>query len=175
MGSTLFWGLLLVILGLSLIFRIVFNIDFPLLKIVIAFVLIFLGIRILFGSFGGFRFQHGENDTIFGEKRYYHTQGDRDFNLVFGKGTYDFRGYDTGGSRKKIKISDVFGACVIKLDKDLPVRIKVESAFAGVQLPNGNSAVFGSSTYESQNFDPDKPFMDLKIEVVFGGVEVHQY
>jgi hypothetical protein len=51
----------------------------------------------------------------------------------------------------------------------------VESAFAGADLPNGNSAVFGSTTYESPAYAADKPYLDLKIDVVFGGVDVKEY
>lgn len=177
MGHSLFWGLLLVILGLSLILRIVFNIDFPIFKIFIAFVLIYFGIKILFGSFDTkvHVYHGGEKDVIFGEKNFSHMEGSGEYNTVFGKGTYDFRGYDLKGETKRIKLSTVFGGTVIKLDKDLPVRIKVEAAFAGADLPNGNSAVFGSTTYESPTFESGNPYLDLKLEVVFGGIEVKTY
>ncbi len=177
MGHSLFWGLLLIVLGLALILRIVFNIDFPILKIFIAFVFIYFGIKILFGSFGtNFSFHKGgEKDIIFGEKKFSNFEENGEYNTVFGKSTFDFRGYDLKGETKRLKLSTVFGGTVIKLDKDLPVRIRVESAFAGADLPNGNSAVFGSTSYESPGFNPDQPFLDLKLEVVFGGVEVKTY
>ena len=177
MGHSLFWGLLLVVLGLSLILRIVFNVDFPIFKIFIAFVFIYLGIKILFGSFETkvHFYRGGEKDIIFGEKNFSNFEGNGEYNTIFGKGSYDFRGYDLKGETKRIKVSTVFGGTIIKLDKDLPVRIKVESAFAGADLPNGNSAVFGTTAYESPTFDPDKPYLDLKLEVVFGGVEVKTY
>ena len=178
MGSTLFWGLLLVVIGLSLIFKIVFNIDFPLLKIIIAFAFIFLGIKMLFGSFGSSdRLKEGENesDVFFKEKRYDNFNKHKDYNVIFGKGVYDFREYDLENDARKIKISSVFGSADIKLNKDLPVKIKVDAAFAGAQLPNGNSAVFGTSVYESPELNPNLPFLEIKIDVVFGGVDVRLY
>jgi hypothetical protein len=51
----------------------------------------------------------------------------------------------------------------------------VESAFSGTELPNGNSAVFGSTTYTSPNFDEGQPYLDLKLDVVFGGCEIKTY
>jgi predicted membrane protein len=175
MGPSLFWGLLLVVLGLSLIFRIVFNIDFPLFKIIIAFLLIFFGLKMLFGSFHTPRFETKESDVVFGEKRYSNPDTDRDYSVVFGKGVYDFRDIDLKGEKRRVKISTVFGATVIKINKSTPVKIKVESAFAGTELPNGNSAVFGSTTYTSPDFDENIPYLEIKLEVVFGGCEVRTY
>jgi len=175
MGPSLFWGLLLVVLGLSLIFRIVFNIDFPLFKIFIAFVFIFFGLKMLFGTFRTPAIGTKENEVIFGEKRFNNPDTNRDYNVVFGKGVYDFRDIDLKGNRQYIKISTVFGATVIKLNQTTPVKIKVESAFAGTELPNGNSAVFGSSVYTSPDYDPEKPNLEIKLEVVFGACEVRTY
>ncbi len=175
MGSALFWGLLLIILGLSFIFRIVFDLDFPLFKIFIAFVFIFLGVRMLFGSFNVVNFKAGENDIVFGERSFHKFKDRREYNVVFGKGVFDFRDFDLEGKRKNIKISTVFGASVIKLPQDLPVRIKIESAFAGAELPNGNSVVFGSSYYESPGLNKEEPYLDLKIDAVFGGVDIKLY
>jgi predicted membrane protein len=175
MGPSLFWGLLLVILGLSLILRIVFNIDFPLFKIFIAFLLIFFGLKMLFGTFRGPSIETSENDVVFGEKRFNNPENNRDYSVVFGKGVFDFRDFDLKGEKQKIKISTVFGASIVKINKNMPVKIKVESAFAGADLPNGNSAAFGSTTYISPDFDAGKPNLEIKLEVVFGGCEVRTY
>lgn len=175
MGPALFWGLLLIFIGLSLVFRIVFNIDFPLFKIILAFILIFLGLRILFGSFGVVNIKGGEKDVIFNEKRYDYFENNKEYNVVFGKGVYDFRKISLSAGTKKIKLSTVFGGSEVKLSKEIPVRIRVDAAFAGAELPNGNTAVFGNTSYESPGLDINKPFLDLKIDVVFGGVEIREY
>ena len=175
MGPSLFWGLLLVVLGLSLIFKIVFNIDFPLFKVIIAFLLIFFGLKILFGSFWKPTFETKENDVVFGERRFSNLENDSDYSVVFGKGVFDFRDFDLKGEKQKIKISTVFGASIVKINKTMPVKIKVESAFAGANLPNGNSAAFGSTSYESPDFDAGKPYLEIKIEIVFGGCDVRTY
>jgi len=175
MGSALFWGLLLIIIGLSFILRIVFNIDFPLFKILIAFLFIFLGLRLLFGSFGVVNIKGGENDVIFGEKRFHQFEDHKEYNVIFGKGVYDFRDLQLEGTAMKIKLGTVFGSSEIKLSKDMPTRIRVDAAFAGAELPNGNTAVFGNTIYESPGFDASKPYLDLKIDAVFAGVEVRLY
>lgn len=175
MGSALFWGMLLIILGLSFIFRIVFNIDFPVFKIFIAFVFIFLGFRILFGNFGINNLKVEKNNVIFGERNFNHFKDETEYNVIFGSGTFDFRDFKLSDEREKIKINTVFGANTIKISRDTPVRINIEAAFAGVDLPNGNSAIFGNSHYESPGLDKDKAYLDIKLDVVFGGADIHLY
>jgi len=82
MGPALFWGLLLILIGMSLVFRIVFNIAFSLFTIILAFILIFIGIRLLFGSFGVVNIKGGENDVIFGEKHYNHFEHKKEYNVI---------------------------------------------------------------------------------------------
>lgn len=175
MGSALFWGLLLIVLGLSLVFKIVFNVDFPLFRIFIAFILIFIGIKFLVGSFGNIHVNSNDNDVFFGEKKYRHFDDRKDYNVMFGKATYDFRDIDLDNEVKKVKISTVFGGTEIKLPENLPVKITVETAFGGANLPNGNTAVFGSTYYESPNLDTSKPYLSIKADVVFGGFDVRLY
>jgi len=175
MGPALFWGLLLIVLGLSLVFKIVFNLDFPLLKIIIAFVFIYIGIKILFGSFGIVHIRGGDSDIVFGERRFEDFRDGKEYNVVFGKGVYDFRDFDLHGRTKKVRLNTVFGGSEIRLPRDLPVRIRVDAAFAGANLPNGNTAVFGNTYYESPGLNTSSPFLDLKVDVVFGGVEIRLY
>lgn len=174
MGHALFWGLLLIILGLSIIIRIVFNVNFPLFKIIIAFLFIFIGIKILFGGNGIFKFGK-KNDILFQERKYSSFQDASDYNVFFGKGVFDFRDINLSETEKRIKIVTVFGASEIKLDKNTPVRIKADVAFAGLTFPNGNSAILGNSSYESPGLDLQEAFLDIKLEAVFSAVEIKLY
>lgn len=174
MDSGLFWGLLLIILGFSLILKVVFHIDLPVIKLLVAFFFIYLGIKILLGNFGGTMFKTGPHDVAFGEGKFNSIiQPAKEYNVVFGKGNFDFRELQLPDSGfVEVKIETVFGGSEILLNSQIPVKIKAESVFAGTQLPNGNSAVFGTVNYESENFDEMKPYLLLKTEVVFGGVDI---
>jgi predicted membrane protein len=176
MDSGLFWGLLLIILGLSLILKVVFHIDFPVVKILVAFFFIYLGIKILFGNFGVSMFKTGPHDVAFGEGNFKEIiQPAKEYHVVFGKGNFDFRNIHLPDSGYvEVKISTVFGGTEILLNSNTPVRVKADAAFAGTQLPNGNSAVFGTVNYESENFDEFKPYLFLKTEAVFGGVDIRR-
>jgi hypothetical protein len=41
-------------------------------------------------------------------------------------------------------------------------------------LPDGNSAVFGSSSYVSDSYNADSSSLFIKVDVVFGGVQVNK-
>ena len=69
MGAGIFWGIILILIGLGIVIRVVFNIDFPVFKFLVAIFFIFLGLRMMFGSFGIVNFHvDSKNDVFFGEK-----------------------------------------------------------------------------------------------------------
>ena len=172
MGAGVFWGALLIFIGLALIIRFVFNVDFPVFKVLIAGFFIYLGLRILFGSFGMFHLETGPNDVLFSEKEFVHPENNKEYNVVFGKGTYDFTDIDLSQGNVNVKIGTVFGATEIRIDREMPVQIIADAVFSGAELPDGNTAVFGSSTYQSESFNPDSNHLKIKLDVIFGGVEV---
>jgi len=67
MGAGLFWGIILIAIGLSIIFKVIFGIS--IFRIVIAGAFILLGIIILIGK-PVFHLHRGDQDVIFGEKTY---------------------------------------------------------------------------------------------------------
>lgn len=177
MGAGIFWGIVLIIIGLGIVIRVVFNIDFPVFKFLVALFFIFLGIRIMFGSFGLFHFNYhsGKGDIIFNERVIHGTPEEDEYNVVFGKGVFDFRDIDLSEGPIKTKMATVFGGSEIKINSDTPIKIKADAVFGGVELPERNTAVFGTSHYTSENFSEDTNYLYLKIDVVFGGVEVRKY
>ncbi len=174
MGSSLFWGIILIIIGLSLVVKIVFNIDFPIFKLIIAFIFIYIGLKIMLGrDFCFFSCNKTKNDVVFGESNFNSPENGRDYNVVFSKGNFDFRNIELKASGPtKIKISTVFGDSKVFIRHDMPVRITVDAVFAGAHLPNGEKAAFGSSLYTSDSLDFNKPYLDIKAEVVFGNLQV---
>lgn len=174
MGAGLIWGAFLLLLGVALIIKVVFNVDFPIFKILVGLFIIAIGIKILFGRT---LFQHGNigpNDTMFTERVYHEPDDGEEYNVIFGKGVYDFTDVDLSKGTFRAKVSTVFGGSVIKIRRDMPVRIDADAVFAGAELPDGNTAVFGNSYYQSDNYDPDSAYLHIQADVVFGGVQVIQ-
>lgn len=176
MHSGLFWGLLLIIIGISLILKVVLRIDFPIMKVLLAFLFFYMGFKILFGNFGNCSVK-SKHQNVFSEAQYKDIiQPEKEYQVVFGKGYFDFRNVQLPESGYvEVKVSSVFGGSEIILARETPVRIKADAAFSGTQLPNGNTAAFGTINYESENFDESKPYLYLKTEVVFGGVDIRRY
>ena len=172
MGAGIVWGIILILIGLGIVIRVVFNIDFPVFKFLVALFFIFIGLRIMFGSFGIVNFNFNRNDIIFNEKRISGNPGENEYNVLFGKGVFDFRDIDLSEGSVKVKVNTIFGASEILIDSEIPVKIKAEAVFAGAELPEGNTAVFGTSYYTSENFSQESPHLYVKVYVVFGGVEV---
>jgi predicted membrane protein len=177
MGSGLFWGIVLIIIGLSFIIKIVFNVDFPIFKIILAFVFIYIGLKIMLGD--GFRPwgpRKTDTDVIFGESRFSRVENGKEYNVVFSKGHFDLRDVELNqNGPTHVKLNTVFGGSEVWIRKDMPIRISVDAAFAGAQLPNGNSAAFGSTIYTSDSLDISKPYLEVKADVVFGGLQIRTF
>jgi predicted membrane protein len=174
MDSGLFWGLLLIVLGSILILRVVLHVDLPIFKILVAFVFIFIGLRILFGNFSVTDKRPGKCDAVFSNTSVNNIDKENnEYNIVFGKGVFDFRSvnFEQLGN-VNIKIDNVFSGSEIYLPQSIPVKIDAESVFGGVELPGGNAVAFGNNTYTSPDFDANSKFIYMKIECVFGGVKV---
>ena len=176
MGTGLFWGVLLILIGIGIVLRVVFNINFPLVKFFIAFFFIFIGIKLLVGNFGFWHGHSSENTTIFGESKIDGLDEKfREHNIIFGSSVIDIRDIDLSGGPKKIKINTIFGGSILKMNEDTPVKIKTDAAFANSKLPNGNTAAFGTGRYKSENFNKDTAHLYIEADVVFGSFEVKTY
>ena len=176
MGAGLFWGILLILIGLGIVIRVVFNIDFPLIKFIIAFFFIFIGIKILIGNYNFSSGKTDEDTTIFSESKVQGLDENfKEYNVIFGSTIIDLRNVDLSKRSKEIKINTIFGSAVLKLDENTPVKIKADAAFASAKLPNGNTAAFGTGRYENELFRKDTNHIYIKGDVVFGSLEIKSY
>ena len=167
-----FWGLVLIFIGLAIIFRIVFDVN--LIRIILAVLIILFGIRILVGKGWMPERSKKEHDTFFSDRSYNKIPEDNtEYNVVFSKSVYDFTGQDsTVRETVRIKINVVFGAAIIKINPDMPVRIKSEAVFGGSRMPDGNTVAFGSINYNTRSFSENSPYLYIESDVVFGGIEM---
>ena len=176
MGQSLFWGLVLIVIGLSIIIKIIFHVEFPIFKILIAFLFVYLGIRILIGgSWHCWGPQRDNHNVIFGEAVFTKFEPGHEYNVIFGKGTFDFRSYrPAGNTPENIKINTVFGNSTIILPDSIATRVNVDAVFSGAQMPNGNATAFGSTSYTSEDVDSLAIQLNIKADVVFSGLQVRK-
>ncbi|MBN2485826.1 MAG: hypothetical protein JXB34_07605 [Bacteroidales bacterium] len=173
MGIGLFWGLILIAIGLSIIFKVVFGIS--VFRILIAVVFILIGIKILLGR-SIVDINPKDSDVVFNEKKYtVFPSADTEYNTIFGKSVYDFSMADIPvDTNVSLQFNTIFGHSEIILPEGLPVKIKADAVFGAVKLPNENSAVFGSANYVSDQ-DPDATsFVQIKASAVFGNIEIRK-
>jgi hypothetical protein len=167
----IFWGLFLVIIGTSIILRIVFHIN--IFRILVAALLILTGIMILFGSRGIFRLGKS-NENVFSDRIIHETPKDRaEYNVVFGKTVYDFRDFQfTENKSVRVRLHTIFGSSHIRINKEQPVEVKIDAAFSGATTPDGNTIVFGTSYYHTPSFMGSEKHFSIEAEVVFGHLQL---
>jgi hypothetical protein len=174
MGIGLFIGVLIILLGLGIIVNVIFGIHIPVFKVLFGLILIFIGLRIIFGSWISFPPFHGKSgDVIFHERTYKGLSEDRkEYNAVFGKAVIDLRDIELKEKVTRIKINAVFGGAEVLLSAATPVRIKADAVFGGVQLPENVTGAFGTSTYQSKNFNENQNYLLIEGASVFGGIVI---
>jgi len=173
MSSSIFWGILLILVGLSLILKVVFHVDFPFFKFLFAFFLIYLGIRIFIGKdFRMFSDVGDEQTVIFSQRTITHVESGKEYSVLFGNGIFDLRNLPNSSDEKmEIKLNTVFGSTEVLVNDSLSLEIKANTVFAGSKMPDGNTNAFGESEYNS-NRSGQRPDLRIESNTVFGGFQV---
>ncbi|MCG8701188.1 MAG: cell wall-active antibiotics response protein [Bacteroidales bacterium] len=172
MGPGLFWGILLVAIGLSIILKVIFNIS--MFRIIVAILFILIGVRVLISK-PMWKNNKKESDTLFNERTVRIEQlDDIEYNTIFGKTVYDFRKVQVDSTPDyKIEFNAIFGHSEIILPDDLYVRIKADAVFAAANMPSGTTAAFGSTIYESEPGGArNKTPLNIEAHAVFGHIDI---
>jgi len=172
MAPGLFWGVLLVLIGLAAIFRVVFDVN--LFGVLFALFLIFIGVSMLVGKPWMFRGHKDEKTTMFEDRSLKEQPKDRaEYNVIFGQSVYDFRDIQFPDNEPiRVKINTIFGNSVIKISRNTPVKIKSDAVFAGASMPDGNTVAFGSIQYATDTFGVALNQLIIDAPVVFGALQV---
>lgn len=164
--SKLFWGLVIILVGISFIAQGVFKIHFPVGKVVIALVLIYLGVRMLLGGFG-----MKQNATVFGDSSItVEHLADAKYDVVFGSQRIDLSQALNDGESHTVEVNVVFGEAKITIPSNVPVKIKSSSVFGSVRTPRTNTS-FGQDEYTAGGASGTGNLL-LKVNAVFGSAHV---
>jgi hypothetical protein len=172
MAPGLFWGVLLVLIGLAAIFRVIFDVN--LFGVLFALFLIFIGINMLVGKPWMFRGHKDEKNTMFEDRSVTEQPKDKaEYNVIFGQSVYDFRDIKFPDNEPiRVKINTIFGNSIIRINRNTPVKIKSDAVFAGASMPDGNSVAFGSIQYATDSFGVALNQLIIDAPVVFGALQV---
>lgn len=167
--SGIFWGIILVLIGLSVIINIIFHVHIPIVRIIFALILIYLGIQVLTGG----SWCRGKSNRVFFKEEITAIGTDRnDYSIIFGKGTIDLTNIPAETLKKNYKIATAFGSSIVIIPSEIPIILRVSSAFGGVNLPNGSTISFGEYIYKNKAYKEQSDAIKVKIDVVFGGCSV---
>jgi predicted membrane protein len=171
----IFWGIFFLILGVTIILKTFFNINIPLFRIIFALFFIWIGIKILIG---GPIFKSNKNGVVFGEARIDAgdiNQSKDEYSIVFGRGTIDLTKIELDKINNEININTIFAYSMIKLNSEIPAVINVDSAFARAKFPDETETSFGSYTYKTKSFNEEKPYFKIKVDLIFGALDIIEY
>ncbi|MBN1951415.1 MAG: hypothetical protein JW801_09435 [Bacteroidales bacterium] len=171
MGAGLFWGLILIVIGLSIILKVIFGIS--IFRVVLGAVFILIGIKILVGR-PMFHMRTHENMVMFGERVDTTVPiHNKEYNTMFGNTVYDYRNLSKlDDLHTKVTYNTIFGNTDILLPDSIPVKIKTDAVFSSAIMPNGNHITFGTSRYQSDDVMKDAQLLEIEAHVVFGGLNI---
>jgi hypothetical protein len=167
-----FWGIFLILSGIALLIRVLFNLEIPVLKVVAGLFFILTGLSIIFGKNNAiWPFKSGENEIIFKTEKINAASGLLPrYNVLFSRTDFDLENIALGEAGRKLTINTVFSGSTLYISSEIPVTINVDAVFAGVKMPGRYSPVFGRGTYTSENFNPGIPHLSIEVNIVFGNV-----
>ncbi len=168
MASGIFWGVLLVLWGATLIVNTVFHLNVPFFRVAIALIVIYVGIRMLMAG-GLFK---TKKEVVFAESSFSGEKVMDEYSIVFGKGRVDLSGAVLEKDRTTVGINVVFGNAVLKVSPKQAVRISADSVFGSVKLPDNRETAFGETSYETRKAREGEKVLEVRAEVVFGRLEV---
>ncbi len=172
--SGIFWGSVLIIFGISMILRHILNIDIPVFRLLIGFLIVFAGIQILLGKpvFTGIS---NDETVMFQEReiRQFPTgKKNSEFSTIFAKSVIHITQDSIPAELEFLTLNTVFGGTEIIIDPSLNIQVKASAAFAGLTLPNETVLSFGKADYTVNGGAAKKLF--LEVNGVFAGVFVKE-
>lgn len=166
----IFWGLLLVIIGILVILRHVLHLNISIFRIVIAIIFIYIGISLIAGQFG----TRSSSNIIFSEGTIKSEILEKEYNIVFGRGYIDLTSIAPSELNKSIKVATVFANTTLKIDHNMPIEIDADCAFGSTIMPDGTSVSFGDRVYRTPATSSSQSYLKIKTDTVFGVLEVIQ-
>jgi hypothetical protein len=169
--SGIFWGIIVVLIGLSIILNGVAGVRIPLIRIIFGLLLIYWGVTVLAGA--SFRFR-SSGTSAFSDTDIRATEAGKQ-DILFGRGTIDLTGIALKPGANRYEVNTIFGASVIRVDPQVPTKVVASAAFSGARFPDGATIAFGEYSYRSPGLKDDSSYLLVKAAVVFGSMEIRDH
>jgi hypothetical protein len=161
----IFWGVLLIVVGVWFLVRRYVPFHIPLIRVIIAVIFVYIGIRVLVRG----PVIQDRNTMVFSESSLQWSPAHgRDYNVIFSSGTVDLSGVALAGETIRTQVNVIFGSGTLRLNPAMPVRVNMSSAFGTVEAPGGRSIAFGDSVYTTPSYKDGAPALEVHATAVFG-------
>ncbi|HEV2917072.1 MAG TPA: hypothetical protein VGW78_04980 [Candidatus Babeliales bacterium] len=165
MGS-LFWGGLLIVIGLQLLFNALFGIDLPLLRIAFGLWVLYWGLSLVMGT-NPFKSSFGWHHKYTSQSVTYNTHTTSS-STIFSTQKIDLTTLDFG-MQHTISHNTVFGTTYIEIPYEIPVLINAQAVFCTIMLPNNSTIHGGFERYQNVQMGQE-PILILNVSAVFGTI-----
>jgi hypothetical protein len=165
----IFWGVLLIVVGVWFLVRRYVPVHIPVIRVIIAVFFVYIGIRVLVLG-PAFR---DRNTMVFSESSLrYSPEHGRDYNVIFSSGAVDLSDVTLAGASIRTEVNVIFGSGTLRINSAMPVRVNMSSAFGTVEAPGGRSIAFGDSAYTTPSYKDGAPALEIHATAVFGRLTV---
>ena len=165
----IFWGVLLIVVGVWFLLRNTLPVHIPVARLIIAVVLIYLGIRVLVLR----PVIRDSNTMVFSESSLaYSPSHGRDYNIIFSSGSVDLSEVALTSGSVSAEVNVVFGNGTLRINQSQPVRVSMSSAFGTVEAPSGRSVAFGDTVYTTPSYQAGSPALEIHATAVFGRLRI---
>ena len=168
LSSGIFWGFIVILFGVGILLKSVFHVNIPFFKILIGIIVILFGVSIIFNAINSRR-----NNTVFREYNFNFGTIEKEYNIVFSKGVFDFTNFNFSNYNGEfIKINSAFSKSEIYLSRNFEYEIRADSVFGVVSLPNGESVSFGNIARLENAENSELKRINLHVSSVFGETKI---
>ena len=159
--SGLFWGIIVIALGAAILIKNIFNLDFPVIKVVFGVALILIGLKVLVFRGPDKRCETGDkNNVVFGERKMYYSTDNTEYNAVFSSTVLDLTKF-AKSNEGMIKVSCVFGNMKIIINQQTKLIIDSDVVFGSISNPDENTVS-----------DSNQIILKMKADAVFGNIKI---
>lgn len=172
MGLALLLGILVIVLGTSIVLHALFDVDVPIFRTAVGVAFLYLGVRVLAGAWMPVQTSHDGHEAIFAVTHFTPTDaaGSRKYEIIFGRGVVDLTRLPASDRERVVQVDVVFGDAEIAIDPAIPIEVSGSAAFGEVRMPDRSAANFGAVRY--RNAAAGGPPIELVVNAVFGTARI---
>jgi predicted membrane protein len=165
-------GIFFLLFGISILCRVFFGWHIPIFRTFWALVLIYIGVRMLFGGSwnwsNSWKVKDSEN-VVFDEGDFrFEKDAKNRFSTVFGSSKVDLTHAPNDGG--DVHIDTVFGETRVMIDPKQALRIRANAVFGEARMPNDDMVAFGTLNYKSPSSETTPTKLKIHANVVFGSI-----